>query len=147
MQTSTLVVRILTVALCMSGIAYARNNAVYTPPERISCFLSSTEQLSCGDFNRQYLSEGLYTADFKQGQEQSFTFSSAAAYFTTNHQEARVIFTYRNDERKVVRLETFNTSIQPDLGSGSWRALNNSNDVYVCSEGYKNCGITNLPSN
>lgn len=145
MKFSNFAVSVLTVTLGMSGLAHARNNAVYNPPERISCSMKASQQLTCGDFNRRYLSEGLYTADFNQGQDQSFSFSTAAAYFTTNHQQARVFFTYRNGQGKMVRLETFDTSIQPDLASGSWKALNSNNDIYTCNEGYMNCGITNLP--
>lgn len=145
MKISNLAISVLAITLGMSSVANARNNAVYNPPERINCGLSAASQLSCGDFNHNYLGEGLYTAEFNPGQEQAFYFASAAAYFTTNHQEARVFFTYRNAKGKMVRLETFNTSIQPDLASGSWKAVGTGNDIFTCNEGYMNCGITNLP--
>ncbi len=146
MKFTTLIPGLLAVTLGMSSVAYAKHGDVYYPPERINCSLSTSGQLSCGEFERSYLTEGRHTADFNPGQQQTFTFSSAAAYFTNNHQEARIFFTYSLSKDKVVRLETFDTSIMPDLASGSWKPLNNIDDIYICNEGYMSCGITSLPS-
>lgn len=143
MKFSHIAASVLAVTLGMSSVAYAKNDPVYYPPERISCSLKADGQLTCGDFERNYLIEGTHTADFNQDQEQTFTFTSATAY--TGY-EVKVIFGYVNAKNKKVVLETFDTSIQPDLASGSWKPLNNNHDIYTCNEGYKNCGITNLPS-
>jgi hypothetical protein len=132
---------VIALTLGLTGIACAGNN--YFPPERIDCRLSGGEQLNCDGFNRKYLLEDTYNADFPKGRDDTFHFYSAVAYFNSDQSEASVFYTYHNTSGKMVKLKTFNTSIRPDLTFNTWKKF--KNDIYRCTAGYMQCPITNLP--
>lgn len=113
----------------------------YYPPERIHCKLNETNQLSCGDFNRQYLAEDTYTVDFQNGKEQILYFVSGAAYFTDHQESASIFYSYHDARGKMVKLKTINSSLRPDFVNGSWKFL--KDNIYVCDNSYMSCPITN----
>lgn len=127
------------IALGLSGVAFAAG--AYFPPERMHCKLNEAGNLSCSDFNRQYLTEATHTADLPAGKELVFNFSSGTAYADEN--EWVVFFTYKDASGKNIRIKTVSSSISPDLENGSWKAYK---DIYTCTTGYMSCPITNLPS-
>lgn len=132
-----------TIALAfMSSIVYAVSGGYY-PPERINCTLTDSSQVNCSGFSRQYLIEDTSNANLKKGKDETFYFVSAAAYFTPNHDEASIFYTYNNAYFKMVKLKTINTSIRPDFENGDWKKLND--EIYTCDASYMRCPITNLP--
>ncbi len=114
----------------------------YYPPERLHCRVDNAGKLTCSDFNRKYLVEDTYTADFPAGKEIIFTFATGAAYSTPQNEWA-VFYTFKDTHSKMVKLRTTNTDIQPSLKNGAWKK---NKDLYTCSAGYMSCGITNLPA-
>ena len=125
----------------VSNVVYADHVSSYYPPERISCQLNGYDKLYCGEINRRYLVEDMTTANLEHGRDNVFYFVSAAAYVTPNNTEARVFFTYKDSQSKLVKLRTLTTSIWPDLKHGNWKKIND--DIYVCDTGYMNCLVTN----
>ena len=141
MKLRTIVVATMAaLTLGVVGASYAGVSSNYYPPERIHCGLDSNK-LNCEGFNRKYLTEDTHTADFGT-RDQSFSFTSGAAYFTPDKSEATVFFTYRNSHHKNVKFKTTATSIRPDFEYGNWTKV--SDDLYVCKSGYMKCPITSL---
>lgn len=136
MKIKALIATVLTLGINSAAFAFTD----YYPPERLSCNLTNNK-LTCSDFNRNYLMEDTYTADFNKGEEM-FHFGSAVAYFAQN--EASIFFTYHDNDNKMVKLKTVNTSIKPNLTKGQWKRV--TDDIYTCDVGYMSCPITNLPS-
>lgn len=126
-------------ALSVSGFASAKQISTdgYTPPERLTCS-NVNDKVSCEGFNRAYLVEDNYIADFK-GTDVAFVFVSGAAYYNSDKTEADIFYTYRNSDGKTVKLKTVNFNMRPDLENGSWVAQ--EDDLYVCTEGYMSCPI------
>lgn len=142
MKMKNIIGTALALTLGMSTvIAFAFND--YYPPERIRCGLQKG-RLACNDFNRRYLSEDATNVDFPKGKEMTFHFETAVAYITTQKDAATVFFTYRESSEKMVKLKTIDTSIMPDFAKGAWAKINN--ELYICTEGYMSCPVTNLPS-
>src|SRR3990167_8814381 len=116
--------------MLMSGlvtIAHARS-LTFSPPERLNCHLNSAQKLNCDDFDRLYLTEDTFTADFQEGKDQAFYFASAAAYLAPAEHTAAVFFTYRNAQSKFVKLKTIPVTAYPDIENGHWKQL--TKDIY-----------------
>jgi hypothetical protein len=133
------VISVMMLGLGINGIAYAN----YIPPERLECSLVGGK-VNCEGFNRQYLTEHIYSANFEAGKEKILTFKSAVAYFTPNQTEWTVLVTYKDLQNKEVLLKTVNYSIKPDLKNGDWERV--KNEFYTCGSGYMSCSLTNLPT-
>lgn len=116
----------------------------YSPPDQIICKLDAMNNLSCTDFNRNYLVEHTHTADFPNNQSQLFNFYSAVAYFTPDHTEYQVFYTYHNAANKNVQLMTTNKVMGPDLSHGNWKLY--KDEFYNCQGGAGACAITHLPN-
>ncbi len=141
MKLRTIIISSISVlSLGFAAVSFAglkgENN--YYPPERINCSLDHN-RLSCEGFNKQYLVEDTYTADLSS-KEQAFAFKSGVAYFTADHNEATVFFTYRDAKNKIVKLKSVHTSVRPDFTNGNWVKMDE--DLFVCKDGYMNCPIT-----
>ena len=135
---------IFALTLGLIGVAHANAVSSYYPPERIHCMLSGQNEVSCDEFNRQYLVEDTSNADLQQNRHETFHFVSGAAYFTPDQKEAVIFYTYNNHHYKMVKLKTINPNIRPDLFNGNWRKV--AEDIYTCDAGYMSCPITNLPA-
>lgn len=125
-------------AFGLSGVAFAND---YYAPERLHCKLDAMGKLSCADFNRTYLIEHTYTAEFPSANVQTFSFATGVAYQTND--EWVVFYTYKNTYGKNIVLKTTNTSMQPNMTTGAWK---NYKNIYTCEAGYMSCPITSLPS-
>jgi len=134
MKLRSLCVSIAGLVFGLGSVAYGAN---YFPPEHIQCKLVNGSQLSCNDFNRDYLKEHTYTANLKET-DKLFSFHSAVAYFT-NQNEWSILMTYKDTEAKNVTLRTIRTSITPDLKNGAWKRYRD--EFYTCDAGYMSCVI------
>src|SRR5262245_42061031 len=114
MKLKAIVGSALAITLGLGSVAYA-GGSDYFPPERINCKTNSVGRLNCSDFNRNYLVEDTYTADFPAGKDVVFNFNSGVAYHTPNESQWTVFFTYKDTHGKNVKLKTVNESIRPDL--------------------------------
>lgn len=121
----------------LSQLGFA--SGYYYPPERIRCSLDQMNQLRCEEFNRQYLTEYTTNANLQQHKNQTFQFSSAAAFFGAHQEEVTVFFRYQDAQGKIVKLKTTNPLIRPDLKNPAWTKFNN--DFYTCRASYMVCGI------
>lgn len=111
----------------------------FSPPERVNCHINAAQKLNCDDFDRLYLMEDTFNADFQHGKEQAFHFASAAAYLSPGEHTSTVFFTYHNSQSKFVKLKTIPVTAFPDLENGHWKKL--TNDIYTCDAGYMSCDI------
>lgn len=142
MKLKSIVGSAVALTLGLGGAAFAADN--YTPPERIHCHLNDTQQLSCNDFNRQYLLEDGFNLDIPKNQDVILTFRSAAAYFTTSKDAVSVFFTY-GPRSQYVKLRTVVSNMGPDVEHNkNWVQENNSKYIYKCTNGYMSCSITKL---
>lgn len=130
--------KVITSAILALGLISVAH-ASYPPPERLECQLNGGK-LNCEGFDRQYLTEHIYSAVFTEGEGKVLTFKSAAAYFTPNQKEWTVLVTYKDLHNKDVLLKTVNYSIKPDLKNGDWKRV--KNEFYTCDSGYMNCSLT-----
>lgn len=136
-------VTVMTMGFIVAPVSAIAASGSYYPPERIHCTVND-HKLSCEGFNRQYLVEDAYTADFHRNKEQVFSFMSGAAYFNSNRSEATVFYTYNNSQHKNVKLRSASTIIRPDFDKGNWVKV--QEDLYVCKAGYMQCPIISAPS-
>lgn len=138
MSLKTIIVSAIAMSLGISSIAFAAND--YFPPERIRCSVDNIGKLSCNDFNRKYLVEDTYTADFPSGQEVVFLFGTGVAYYDTQDQW-QVFYTYKDSTGKSVKLKSISYSIKPDIQTGAW--IKYKDEFYNCTAGYMSCPIFN----
>jgi len=123
------------VLFCLSGVVFSAGG--YFPPERMQCRLNDGN-LTCENFNRQYLREATYGIDLPSGRDFVFLFSSGTAYHSEQNEWA-IYYTYKEPiSGKRIRIKTINTNISPDLVRGSWQG---NNDFYVCHAGYMSCSM------
>jgi hypothetical protein len=127
----------LALSVGLSGVALAAGS--YYPPERLHCQVSEAGKLACADFNREYLTEATYTANFEPGKEVIFIFASGSAFAAGD--EWSVFYTYKDMYGKNIRLKSANTSIHPDFDAGEWNKMKN---YFVCTAGYMSCPIVGL---
>lgn len=139
MKLKTLIISTIAAALGISGMAFAAND--YFPPERLHCSVDNVGKLTCSDFNRKYLVEDTYTADFPQGKQVLFMFSDGVAYFT-NQDEWQIFYTYKDTSGKNVKLKTTSYSIKPDIQNGKW--IKFKEEYYSCNASYMSCPIISL---
>lgn len=140
MKLKTMLSASIALALGLGANVFAASN--YAPPERLQCTVSDSGILSCSNFNRSYLTEGLFSADIPHGKEMVYAFVQGYAFQAGQH-EWGVFYTYRNVNGKTVKLKSINVTIMPDLAGGKWKQYK---DIYTCTTGYMTCPITNLPS-
>lgn len=136
MNRKKIITAAMSLALGFGGVAFA---ADYYAPERLMCKLDMFGKLSCADFNRAYLVEHTYTADFPATNTMTFSFATGTAYQTNN--EWVVFYTYKNSFGKNVTLKSTSVSIKPNLKVGAWKMDKN---IYTCEAGYMSCPITDL---
>jgi hypothetical protein len=122
----------------LGNVAYASIESYY-PPERINCRLNEANRLTCDGFNREVLTEDTTTVDFPAGKDEMLGFHSAVAYFTPDHNQATLFFTYHNAKQKMVKLKTMDVAARPDMTNGSWKKF--KDDIYTCHAGYMNCSF------
>lgn len=136
MELKTFCVSLISLTLLgLVGSGYAGNFA----PEHIECKLVA-DQLKCDDFNRQYLTEHTFTANFPDNQLVLFSFSSAVAYVTAQR-EWSLFFTYKDVNQKNVTLKSIKSNSKPVFANGAWIKLRD--DTYSCDAGYRSCQFTN----
>lgn len=140
MKLKVIALSLIVMTFGMSSVALSASD--YYPPERIHCSVDNVGKLKCDDFNRKYLIEDTYTADFPNGQE-VLTFTSGVAYFT-QQDEWQIFYTYKDSDGKNVKLKSISYSIKPDTQNGAWKKF--KEDFYNCTAGYMSCPITNLPA-
>lgn len=142
MKLKIFIASLVAVVFGFNGIACARPGSYY-PPERLNCQLKNNARFQCEPIDRHYLVEDMTNANLQKNRTEVFHFVSAVAYFTANHLEASVFYTYENTSMKMVKLRTIDPSIRPDITHGTWKKFNN--DIYTCDAGYLSCPISSLP--
>lgn len=135
---------IISAIILALGSTVAAASVSYPPPERVECQLNGGK-LNCEGFDRQYLTEHIYSAVFVEGEGKVLTFKSAVAYFTPNQKDWTVLVTYKDLQNKEVLLKTVNYAIKPDLKNGDWKRVRN--EFYTCGSGYMNCSLTTRSTN
>ncbi len=124
------------VLMGLSGVVFASE---FMPAERIHCMVNEVGKLSC-EINHEVLVEHTYTADMPVGKEVVFNFAGAVAYFANQKDGAldwSILYTYVDTKFKNVTLRTVNTTIKPNLQSGTWKRF--KNEYYYCNQGYMSC--------